>query len=364
MNFKKWWLAMWMLFIILNGCWELGHIGQYTILPPTPEEMIGWVNYPDVYVSHMAEDIWGNIWCSRMIMGPDLVRRPDGVYKFDGINWLVYSGQDIGVPDPVKVNDIYCSKDGKVYVALATGYPFDYKEGIGIFDGNKWTVIKESPSGLASNQVNCLCVDENNNLWAGTDKGLSMFNGTNWKTFTKSDGLLNDTILDVDYHRNKVFCFTKLGFAVYDGVSWTVANYDSLYYANCIKDFNGNIYLPKLGEVTGFTGNQCIGYWYYDGELWQFLSQERNSIVFAVDSKGKFWVSPARPPGTENAALGGVAKQTSSEWDEFYSYASWIYADSRGNSGLLDNGVWLIFIDSKNNKWFATGGGLSKYELE
>ena len=52
-------------------------------------------------------------------------------------------------------------------------------------------------NGLSSNYVFSLCEDENNFLWAGTDKGLCRYNGFNWQVWDKDNGLPGNYIATV-----------------------------------------------------------------------------------------------------------------------------------------------------------------------
>jgi ligand-binding sensor domain-containing protein len=55
--------------------------------------------------------------------------------------------------------------------------------------------------GLVSDTVFSIIKDGNENMWFGTPRGLSRYDGNNWSTFnTASDQLISDTIafLDID----------------------------------------------------------------------------------------------------------------------------------------------------------------------
>jgi ligand-binding sensor domain-containing protein/anti-sigma regulatory factor (Ser/Thr protein kinase) len=57
--------------------------------------------------------------------------------------------------------------------------------------------------GLPSNHITSLCQDSRGYLWIGTDNGLSMYDGTEFKNFTTADGLSNLYITDIIESKNQ-----------------------------------------------------------------------------------------------------------------------------------------------------------------
>lgn len=53
-------------------------------------------------------------------------------------------------------------------------------------------------NGLPSNYLNCLFQDSKGFIWIGSDKGLTRFDGINFKTYTTDDGLSGNMILDIE----------------------------------------------------------------------------------------------------------------------------------------------------------------------
>ena len=55
-------------------------------------------------------------------------------------------------------------------------------------------------NGLPTNYIFCVAEDLNNNIWAGSDKGLLFFNGLNWETFDTDNGIpgnyVNNILID------------------------------------------------------------------------------------------------------------------------------------------------------------------------
>jgi ligand-binding sensor domain-containing protein len=50
--------------------------------------------------------------------------------------------------------------------------------------------------GQAGNWITAIASDGFRNMWFGTEsQGMSKFNGTNWTTYTKEDGLADNSMI-------------------------------------------------------------------------------------------------------------------------------------------------------------------------
>src|SRR5262245_33847806 len=55
----------------------------------------------------------------------------------------------------------------------------------------------DSKDGLAGSTVYCMTQDKDGFLWFGTETGLSRFDGTHFKNFTREDGLPGNEIIQL-----------------------------------------------------------------------------------------------------------------------------------------------------------------------
>src|SRR6266540_1647980 len=55
----------------------------------------------------------------------------------------------------------------------------------------------DSKDGLAGSTVYCITQDKDGFLWFGTETGLSRFDGTHFKNFTREDGLTENEIIQL-----------------------------------------------------------------------------------------------------------------------------------------------------------------------
>lgn len=217
----------------------------------------------------------------------------------------------------------------------------------------QWTNYTPSNSGLISNNVQALAIDNQGNIWVGCNQysgigGIFKFNGTNWTNYTSSNsGLVDNNIqaIAIDAQGNKWFGTEYGGVSKFDGTNWTTYNtsttdsamaYDNV---NAIAfDAQGYVWLGTIGGVSMFDG----AHWFEYNTISGLVNNNVQSI--AIDSQGNKWF------GT----WGGVSRFDGINWTSYFK----VYNDS----GLLNNNILVIAIDSAGNKWFGTNNGVTKFD--
>lgn len=84
--------------------------------------------------------------------------------------------------------------------------------GLSRFDGTNWKTYTVS-DGLPANHIFMLHVDKDNNLWAGTSKGLARFSSSRnqIKIFNTSHGLFSDTVFSMAIQDNGTYWIGSFG---------------------------------------------------------------------------------------------------------------------------------------------------------
>lgn len=182
------------------------------------------------------------------------------------------------------------------------------------------TNYKVGFSGLVSNQVYAIEIDNQNNKWVGTSRGLQKFDGNNWTTYTKSThGILSDTILSLAFDKDSnLWISTPIGFSKFNGT-------------NCINYTSANTGVPMntptkirfdlLGGLWAGVG--CYTFWTVGG----ILSCQQGTGLIHFDGE---------------------------KWSHY----------NTSNSGIIANSVFDVAIDKNNNKWIATYEGLSLFRYQ
>ena len=273
----------------------------------------------------------------------------DGMTIFDGTNWwnpgLVMTPFRMAVefvdPDPEVPGDEYwnkwvCTQDNGVFVivgALPTTV-------------TNYTVAN---SGLVSDTVNSVSVDEDHAKWFGTDQGVSVLDADgSWSAISMLDGLPSNNVSAIDFAADAVWFGTDRGVAVRRDGRWTT-------YQHIAADepMIGDAFVAMAVEDVG---GKCI-HWFggeggllaFDGTDWTIYKESNSALPsndvrdIEIDSAGTKWVCTA----------GGIASIDSA--GNFWVTQSTIV-------GLASNDVRAVLIDPGDNKWFATGGGVSKFD--
>ncbi len=315
----------------------------------TGPDLTGWTTYYSVNevnqlylntrISAISKDINGTFW----------VATGGVVMNYNGTNWTIDTVTNNYL---AFVSGIAIDSHGNKWFGINQSPPFKNYKAVNIglvkYDGVKWTIYNTGNSGLASNLVNSVSLDTLDNLWIGTDQGVSTFDGTNWTTYNTGNGLKYNNVssIEIDKFGNKWFGTNSLdadsgGVSVFNGATWTFYTMKDGLAGNLIN----TIAIDKQGNKWFGTNN---GLTEFDGTHWTTYNTSNSGISgdagadivssIAFDSNNNLWV------GFE----GGVTKFDGKSWVTY----------TQSNSGL--NGFWVysIFIDSQGNKWFGTNYGL------
>lgn len=226
---------------------------------------------------------------------------------------------------------------------------------------------------LPGNRVNVVFIDNNQNLWVGTNNGLALFNPTteNFTVFkhdpNNRQSLVSNTILSI----------TQLN----DGNLW-------------VGTENGGISILNIQQSMFLMPNSIKFDNIYPGDNNQSLSNKTIRSIFQ-DSFNNIWIGTYgdginfishRQPLFENwsySPIPGVANSLSGKtvWGICVDNLNqlWVGTDGNGidifddgnkirtynsyNSNLTDNAILAAFRDSQNNLWFGTfSGGVNIFD--
>ncbi|KAA3619935.1 MAG: response regulator [Calditrichaeota bacterium] len=200
--------------------------------------------------------------------------------------------------------------------------------------------------GLPQSQIHAVLQDRNGFLWFGTAGGISRYDGVQFKSWDKSNGMPQ-----VDYvyslledSKGNIWLGTLGGGLVRisdspAGKDITVFNQENGFYHNQIYA------MCEDKQGTLWFGSDSATVISYDGQAFssfEIVKSEDNAYVraLAVDSAGVLWI------GVYDKGL------YSNKNGELTSYDL--------DDGLSDNRINAFAFDSKNNMWLASKGGLTK----
>ena len=131
-------------------------------------ESVGWApNYTSVRINGMKYDKDGNLWLTNALVNKGIkVLKNNNTWQSFDLSGVVQS------PEYIHYGNIDIDKNSTKWVAT-------YGRGVIAFNenyGNKYIVINEDNGNLPNNDVRCVAIDNKNQLWIGTFKGLRILN--------------------------------------------------------------------------------------------------------------------------------------------------------------------------------------------
>lgn len=292
-----------------------------------------------------------------------------GLMKYDGEKWTSYS-DSLGLP--LYIQTIAEDTAGKILIGA-----FD---GLYVFDKISSVVKYTTSSGLPSNNIKDIFVDETGIIWIATYSGLCRYNGSSWVTYTTTDGLISNFVTSIYKDtQGRLWIGTLEGLTKLQGtfISYTTTGgLPSNTIRSITQATDGKLWFATNNGAVSFNEISFSTFKTTDG-----LASNDLSSVFG-DSDGNIWFTSYTPNG-------GIVKYNGSEWAQYKishglvnNSTDCIEEDDDGNiwigtgtgvssfnpeswkyitvtDGLLENNVLDIYEDNSNNKWIATYSGLN-----
>ncbi len=178
---------------------------------------------PEDFVYSLAIDSKDNIWFTSCRF------KEGGIVKYDGSTWNVFTPGNSGLPVNL-VQSITVDKDDNVWLALSEIVTQTYLVRI---SGDRWTNYTSDDLGFTPYYFGNIQFNSRNQLCGAIDYSLSslgvltgpqvfIFNGATSRQLN-FDNMSRIKSLTVD-NQDNIWCLAADGFAVYNGVKWTIDN--------------------------------------------------------------------------------------------------------------------------------------------
>ncbi len=219
----------------------------------------------------------------------------------------------------------------------------------GILHGTAWENYNTSNSRLPDNTVNFLLEDLSGIIWAGTNSGISLYNGVTWENYDKYS---SSTVFSIAVDRAN-----KKWFGLHDriissfGDGIIISSYVFLTQDIPIRDIaieEDYIWLASVGKGVYRIENGTHTAFQEDPHPDDTISlPENNVFAITITDSGEVWA------GTEKGA--SRFNRDAETWTT--------YRREEGSQTTLPaNRINSIFEDSSGNLWFGTTSGLSLKE--
>ena len=111
------------------------------------------------------------------------------------------------------IYSLFADNDSSIWIGSNTGLTRN--------KGTTHVGIGEFEYFLEGHRVNCIIESTGRLLWAGTESGLYVKDGTLWTNYTTAEGLADNFILSLaEDKEGKIWIGTKKGLTVYNGSTW------------------------------------------------------------------------------------------------------------------------------------------------
>ncbi len=176
----------------------------------------------------------------------------DGLDILDNNTWTYSSNPLESEFILYSVDDALFDNEGNYWVAASNG--------IWKFDGNNWISYTAGNRELPSDAINALVIDQDGRIWAATTSGLAVFSNGKWFAFSPSEfpwyqGWLDNVAID---SQNRVWVTSNDVLSVYNGAEAILFTPDSIgedLWDNAIGfDKDGCVWVGMSLGLTVFQG--------------------------------------------------------------------------------------------------------------
>ena len=257
----------------------------------------------------------------------------------DTSEWVDYQVFNSGIPSNSLTAILVDNNNVKWIGSLTTG--------LIKYDGISFLNFTTSNSPIPANEINCISIDNQNRIWVGTDFGIGVFDGNSWLVYNRSNsGLTSEIVNTIKFDNNgDVWIGTTANLVKFDGVNWT------LYVEPFQRNWLNDIYLENSNKI--WLGTKLDGIFLFENESFTSLVQpvygypSETISSIADDNLNNIWFCFL----PDTAGRGGVSYWNGNSFNNFLL-------------GSFENNVNHIFIDDQDNKWIATTEGLVKFDAQ
>ncbi|OOQ58383.1 hypothetical protein BC343_11540 [Mucilaginibacter pedocola] len=281
----------------------------------------------------------------------------NGISRYDPITKTF---RNYPLPHAKCVTAITAYNAGKLWVATLEG-------GVDLFDMQSGSIkeLRHSNGGINSDSVNTLYRDKQNHLWAGTQKGLSLYDD-------KSGTFKPFAIAGLSGNKNIVSIAEGMGQNLWLGINEVgVARYG-------LADKSFRLFSNQANDPGSLSGNLILQVFAdKDGNIWVgTVNQGMNLFRPKTNSFHKYRPKPENPSGLSNMTVSAIYQDNQgsmwigthrggvnlyvAEADKFKLYRPGISTNT-----LTYDDVKELYEDRKGNIWIGTdGGGIDLYNRE
>lgn len=219
-----------------------------------------------------------------------------------------------------------------------------YNQAIAKFDGTNWTTHDFSHLFTANNVLTyCIEVDNQSNVWVGTNEGLLRFDGSTWQLYdTQNVGNMFHDVWAMEIDNQGDLWLASFGVYKFNGTSFqNMTDTTGIFIygdAFLFEDSNDNLWVNNgFGTIGKF-----------DGSTWTEYSSMNGQIPFAT----------THTMGENPTGEIYFTAQDSGKY--IFQNGNWIQENIADAIPLDEGNLTTYFYDNQGNEWLANGLNIIK----
>ena len=285
-------------------------------------------NLPLAGIRAIEEDSEGGLWIGTYGGGY--------AYRAPGTNAFVVTNKSNNeTMKTTFVSAVAVDKEGGVWFTQNASYTDLTKNyGVGYYKDGEYTyyTVENNPGTIPNNYVQAIEIDKNGNVWFGSFGGLTKFDGTNWTTISKADGLPAESVCRIELDEN--------------GGVWV----------GCYPTGTGTAEDGFVGGYAYVKNGKIVKSWTLEAGIDKIIGQSRLGDVWirdiALDKKGGAWiVASGSYAGMDN--VGGTIWYVDADKNAT-KYTGYDLLGSDVLDGATNAEVRMVAVDPDGGLWFGT----------
>ena len=317
------------------------------------------------YQFQICEGGNGTIW---------VVSPKDGAFQFYDSQFHRLSSQE-GLADTL-VNQVYRDSKGVVWFATSSGLSAEAENGF---------FTPADSGGISSKGVTWIEPDHNGNLFLGTETGVALYDGYDFKEIQPEAKLGRIRSLLYD-HSNRLWISARTGLFMLEGSTLTpfplMETFNGKRIYSLLEDKEGNIWIATDGNgLYKFNGDLFVHFSEYSGwpkNMITSIDQQPDGAIWLGTETGLYTIINNRfqsidmglvPNGAKPPFIVSIDQDLSGNtWmgstQGLIQYDGKKFSFFRGNGRFSSAITTRVMEDEEHNLWFATVRGLFRYDGE